>query len=80
MLLKNFVKLLTVNYLSYHLRHQNTFAIPFRDFVYSGTESNFLDQKLWELVPDNLTNLASLNSFLKKNYEMKNRDFLFPVI
>ena len=43
----------------YNLRSQNTFEIPFRSSVYSGTESiSYLGLKVSELVPDNWEELT----------------------
>ena len=50
----------------YNLRHQNTFKRPIVNSVYNGTEiASFLGPKIWELIPTEIKELVSLNSFKK---------------
>ena len=50
----------------YNLRHRSTFKRPIVNSVYSGTETvSFLGPKIWELMPTEIKELVSLNSFKK---------------
>ena len=50
----------------YNLRSYNGFRLPFARPVYHGTESiSYLGPKIWDIVPTNLNNAQSLNSFKK---------------
>ena len=51
----------------YNLRGQNTFEIPFRNSACNGTESiSYLGPKVWEVAPDNLKRINSLNGFIEQ--------------
>ena len=48
----------------YNLRNYNGFRLPLARTVYQGTESiSYLGQKIWDIVPIELKNSQSLNSF-----------------
>ena len=50
----------------YDLRHQNTFKRPIVNSVYNGTETvSSWGPKMWELIPTEIKELISLNSFKK---------------
>ena len=50
----------------YNLRNYNGFRLPFARAVYHGTESiSYLGPKIWDIVPIELKNAQSLNSFKK---------------
>ena len=50
----------------YNLRNYNGFRSPFARTVYHGTESmSYLGPKIWDIVPIELKNAQSLNSFKK---------------
>ena len=50
----------------YNLRNYNGFRLPFARTVYHGTESiSYLGPKIWNIVPAELKNVQSLNSFKK---------------
>ena len=56
----------TMNENPYNLRNYNDFRIPFARTVYHGTESiSYLGPKIWEIVPREIKDLESLNSFKK---------------
>ena len=49
---------------NYNLRHDSQFAIPNVKFVYHGTESlSNLRPRIWNLVPDKLTQLVDIHAF-----------------
>ena len=50
----------------YNLRNYHGFRLPFARTVYHGTESiSYLGPKIWDIVPTELKNAQSLNSFKK---------------
>ena len=50
----------------YNLRNHRDFRVPFARTVYHGTESiSFLGPKIWDIVPAQLKQNQSLNSFKK---------------
>ena len=50
----------------YHLRHRSDFIVPFARTVYHGTESiSCLGPKIWDIVPSELKEAQSFNSFKK---------------
>ena len=50
----------------YDLRHQKTFKRPIVNSVYNGTETvSSWGPKMWELIPTEIKELISLNSFKK---------------
>ena len=50
----------------YNLRNHSDFRVPFARTVYHGTESmSYLGPKIWDIVPAELKQNQSLNSFKK---------------
>ena len=67
----------------YNLRGQDIFEIPFRNLVYNSNESiSYLGPYVWELVPDKLEIINSLNGLkeqIKKlNSENCHVDYVKP--
>ena len=58
----------------YNLKSQNTFEIPFRNSVYSDTESiSYWGPKVWKLVPDSQKKHYFIDQFPRASKEMEPR-------
>ena len=58
-----------------NLRNQNTFEVPFKNFVYNGTKPiSYLDWKTKKLVPDNLKSITSLNKLKEQIKKCSNKE------